>query len=429
MNYQLIDKVKIPAYIAYDSGNEWTIRCDNFESLNSTHDNNNHICNNDPKTFTNIIDGDAREYLKKFDLVIPKNVEILDQGHMNTHFSGDHTIKENPVGAGQYNDNVQWNQDSWLQTRYERDKLLKNHNNGLIQFIPNEENINNRLNKPKHNLFIGSCPDNKIVNNIITNLKLYNDIGYLKADGPRKYVRYEEIIPTRVKYVTNFTCGPTTSYLENVLSTKEYTGDEFSQEVGTGLKLNGSINSIEYDQSNDKVIIKYYKLKPDYNEKLLPRSAIEIKKKSNYKVLAKNYSGTQSSYEKSISDLSNLGMNINNLAASLSYYNNNELNCTEGYGLSGFKIEGPDNNTYKITPYCLLIDEITEGDGSKKNPSDPPDNPPEDPEDTPWYLSTVAIIVYVVLGIIVVIAIIAVTFSGSGNSPTVIPEGYEVIII
>lgn len=426
MSYPLINEIKIPAYIAYDSGNEWTIRCDNFESLNSTHNNNNHPCKSDPKTFTNIID--ASNFLKKFDLVIPKNVEIKTQGNMDDNFN-DHTIEWNPVRAGAKNNYVQWDQDSWLQTRYERDKLLKNRNNGLIQFIPNEGNINNVLNKPKHNLFKGDCSsDNKIINRINTNVKLYDDIGHLHADGDRKYVRYKELIPTRVDYNTNFTCSPTTSYLENVLSTKEYTGAEFSSEVGRGVfQLDGAIKKIDYNPGNDKVTIYYYKLKDNYSKNIVTRPAIEIEKKNKYKIFAKNYSGNESSYEKGISELSDRGMIIDSLTASLSYLDNNEISCTEGYGLAGFKIEGPNNNKYKITPYCLLIDEVVEEDGSKRNPTDPP----KDPEETPWYLSTVAIIAYVVIGIIVIIVIIAIIFaasSGSGSSsPTVIPEGYEVV--
>lgn len=377
VNLQLIDDIYIPAVIAHQEiiGGEKKLSCGNFTSLNETHNENSNICNSTPAHFP-IVNNDFSNvltHLDKFNYIDSNGKYITD----NDEISETNYLNENVVRHGAKNNNVKWDEDSFLETTFTSNIFNIGINSNEIYIKQNETG------KQLYHAFKNTCPQGHVLTGLDNKITLKNNLGYLWKDGDREYVRWAFHSPTTIDLNYNANCMKLNKSYPT--SSVTFTPGDFNTKILNTFSVQGAIQSIERDESdpNSKIIVKYYKINDI--EKNLNNDNLTIP--NNYKLKTL---GTDGKYN----DLEN-GRNSNDFNQNIDpifKISNFNVKCADGAVVAGYKYK---NN--KVSPICVTFDGIDQSSGNDGETT---------PTEESFWTSTPMIIIYAVLGSILIICIV-----------------------
>lgn len=349
-NLQLIDDIYIPAVIAHQYWGEKKLPCGNFTSLNETHNEKSNICNSTPAHFQ-IVNNDfsaALTHLNKFNYIASNGKYITDDDEIPET----NKLDDNVVRAGAKNNNVKWNEDSFLETTFTSNIFNIGVNSNEIYIKGNDTG------KQLYHAFKNTCPQGHVLTGLDNKITLKNYLGHLSKDDDREYVRWTFNSPTTIDVNYNANCMKLKkSYPTDTVT---LTPDEFNTKILNTYSVQGAIQSIERDESdpNSKIIVKYYKI-----------NDIEKNLNNNYLTIPNNYTlktiGTDGKYT------DKNGRNSNDFQQKIDpIFNISDFNikCNDGAALAGYKYI---NN--KVYPICVTFDN-TDPSGGNNNDDDKSDD-------------------------------------------------------
>lgn len=391
---QLIDDIYIPAVIAHQYDGEKKLPCGNFTSLTNSHNENNNICNSTPVHFQIVNNefSNVLTHLDKFNYIASNGKYITDDDEIPEK----NYLDDNVVRAGAKNNNVKWNEDSFLETTFTSNIFNIGVNSNEIYIKQND--TGNQL----YHAFKNTCPQGHVLTELDNKFTLKNNLGYLWKDDDREYVRWTFNSPTTIDVNYNANCMKLKKSYPT--GTVTYTPDKFNTETLNTFSVPGAIQSIERDESdpNSKIIVKYYKINDI--EKNLNNDNLTIPNNYTLKTI-----GTDGKYKDVNGRNSNDFKQYIDPIFNLSNFN---IKCNDGAAIAGYKYI---NN--KVYPICVTFDNTNPSGGNDDDGNGDDGNNDQKTTEESFWTSTTAIIIYVVVGFIVIIVIPALLLLSMPDNP------------
>lgn len=383
--YQLVKYIKIPYKACYNSGNEYCKPCNNWEGPDWDHKYKFNY-----KTRGQCKDGDGFvNYTLTTDddfNIVKSNINYIAIIENNGKFYCDVDNEDKCVGNKITDKKLFWMWDNlYHATSFKDDQLL--HDSSAKTIYIKTDDTAHSLNTAQ-NMFTGTCQGNLGVNTITTKTLLENRFGVDKQwyDDDRKWLRYKNFdlpTPTHITYSNAYTCQSLPE-MSTTLQTKEYDMDDISIETPEGIDFdtNGIIDSITYDTSKNKMIVKYF---TDSNYNIISKLGVQVNVpiKSTYTIIAKDHvmKPVASSFSLiNLKDKINSADNhydLNEINTSLLQFSSNSydlkggtltLKCPPKQYISGYSMKKDnDKNNIIVVPHCVQFekkDTIDDGNGS-----------------------------------------------------------------
>lgn len=388
--YQLVKSIKIPYKACYNSGNifgndEYCVPCNNWkgtkyqEAYNFNYDERGN-CNvaNGPILYKLKTDNDFK--------TVKNDIDKMAIVENNGKFYCD--VDNNGKCTGNYmSDNHLSKKWKFLYhaTSFKDDQLL--HDSTAKTIYIKLDDTAHSLNTAQ-NMFTGTCGSNQGAQIISVKTLLENQFGenHQWFDSDTNWLKYTGFVlptPTHVTYSNTYTCQSLPEISSTSVQTKEYDmNDTLIEASGIDFDTNGIIDSITYDTSKDKMIVKYY---TDSNYNIISNLGVQVTVpiKSTYTIIAKDHKNKPVSSSFSLIHLkdkvnsANNYYNLNDINTSLLQFSSNSydlkegtltLKCPTNQYISGYSMKKDnDKNSIIVVPHCVKFEKKVTNSGSGGN--------------------------------------------------------------
>ena len=390
--YQLVKSIKIPYKACYNSGNifgndEYCVPCNNWKGTkyqgiyNFNYDERDQ-CNaaNGPILYELTSDSDFKTV--KDDIQAMAIVENNGKFYCNVDNAGkctDSYMSDNHLSK-------KW-KNLYHTTSFKDDQLL--HDSSAKTIYIKLDDTAHSLNTAQ-NMFTGTCGSNQGAQIISVKTLLENQFGenHQWYDSDTNWLKYTGFVlptPTHITYSNTYTCQSLPEISSTSVQTKEYDmNDTLIEASGIDFDTNGIIDSITYDTSKDKMIVKYY---TDSNYNIISNLGVQVTVpiKSTYTIIAKDHENKPVSSSFSLIHLkdkvnsANNYYNLNDINTSLLQFSSNSydlkegtlsLKCPPNQYISGYSMKKDnDKNSIIVVPHCVKFEKkvTNNGNGSGGN--------------------------------------------------------------
>lgn len=384
--YQLVKSIKIPYKACYNSGNifgndEYCVPCNNWkgtkyqEAYNFNYDERGN-CNvaNGPILYKLKTDNDFK--------TVKNDIDKMAIVENNGKFYCD--VDNNGKCTGNYmSDNHLSKKWKFLYhaTSFKDDQLL--HDSSAKTIYIKLDDTAHSLNTAQ-NMFTGTCGSNQGAQIISVKTLLENQFGenHQWYDSDTNWLKYTGFVlptPTHITYSNTYTCQSLPEISSTSVQTKEYDmNDTLIEASGIDFDTNGIIDSITYDTSKDKMIVKYY---TDSNYNIISNLGVQVTVpiKSTYTIIAKDHKNKPVSSSFSLIHLkdkvnsANNYYNLNDINTSLLQFSSNSydlkegtlsLKCPPNQYISGYSMKKDnDKNSIIVVPHCVKFEKKVTNSG------------------------------------------------------------------
>lgn len=385
--YQLVKSIKIPYKACYNSGNifgndEYCVPCNNWKGTKYQEAYN---FNYDERGNCNVANGPILYKLKTDnDFKIVKNdIDKMAIVENNGKFYCD--VDNNGKCTGNYmSDNhlsKKW-KNLYHATSFKDDQLL--HDSSAKTIYIKLDDTAHSLNTVQ-NMFTGTCGSNQGAQIISVKTLLENQFGenHQWYDSDTNWLKYTGFVlptPTHITYSNTYTCQSLPEISSTSVQTKEYDmNDTLIEASGIDFDTNGIIDSITYDTSKDKMIVKYY---TDSNYNIISNLGVQVTVpiKSTYTIIAKDHENKPVSSSFSLIHLKdkinseNNYYDLNDINTSLLQFSSNSydlkegtlsLKCPPNQYISGYSMKKDnDKNSIIVVPHCVKFEKKVTNSGN-----------------------------------------------------------------
>lgn len=422
--YQLVKSIKIPYKACYNSGNEYCIPCNNWKG---TKHQGIYNFNYDERGNCNVANGPILYELKTSSdfKTVKDDIQAMAIVENNGKFYCDVDNAGKCVGNKMSDKKLskKW-KNLYHTTSFKDDQLL--HDSSAKTIYIKLDDTAHSLDTTQ-NMFTGRCGSNQGAQIISVKTLLENQFGenHQWDDSDTNWLKYTGFVlptPTHVTYSNAYTCQSLPEISSTSVQTKEYDMDDSLIEAsGIDFDTNGIIDSITYDTSKDKMIVKYY---TDSNYNIISNLGVQVTVpiKSTYTIIAKDHENKPVTSSFSLINLKN-NINsednyydLNDINTSLLQFSSNSygmnegtltLKCPSNQYISGYSMKKDnDKNNIIVVPHCVKFEKkVTNGDknGGNGNGSGNGDKGEETTSNTTLWIIIAIVVVIIMIMLIVVL--------------------------
>ena len=380
--YQLVKSIKIPYKACYNSGNEYCVPCNNWKG---TKYQGVYNFNYDERGNCNAANGPILYELKSSSdfKTVKDDIDKMAIVENNGKFYCDVDNNNKCVGNKMSGKKLSWRwKNLYHATSFKDDQLL--HDSSAKTIYIKLDDTTHSLNTAQ-NMFTGTCGSNQGAQIISVKTLLENQFGenHQWFDGNTDNLKYTGFVlptPTHITYSNTYTCQSLPEISSTSVQTKEYDmNDTLIEASGIDFDTNGIIDSITYDTSKDKMIVKYY---TDSNYNIISNLGVQVTVpiKSTYTIIAKDHENKPVSSSFSLIHLkdkinsANNYYDLNDINTSLLQFSSNSydlkegtlsLKCPPNQYISGYSMKKDnDKNSIIVVPHCVKFEKKVTNSGN-----------------------------------------------------------------